>query len=319
MASGSIYTGLWLNHSRNSILGATLTLSSKDGAILIAFLATLVTAAGSAAWRISKYALHQTRSNNKPHDALFYQQQVILKNSSSALGSALTFLRVAWAWRKHERRKIWKSWTLLFVVVSILLSVLFTIAAIFSSQVTQSAGVAFLIRSPNCGLWDFDAQDFLKWEVKVLNDSHVAENYARACYNGGSGNPRLCETYKVPSIEWTTDQNASCPFASVACDNFSTPLSMDTGYLDSHEIFGLNAVHSERVVVRKKVSCSPLRLRQWASEINQTLGAISAPVDDIFIAIDIGKYLESDLTGYTNHTYTWNAHNLFVDRGYDLT
>jgi hypothetical protein len=38
--------------------------------------------------------------------------------------------------------------------VTVLISAIFTAAAIFSSQVTQAAGTAFLVRSPDCELWD---------------------------------------------------------------------------------------------------------------------------------------------------------------------
>ncbi|KAH6679397.1 hypothetical protein B0J14DRAFT_686453 [Halenospora varia] len=321
MVSSYVYTGLWVNHSREKLLGTTLTLTDKNGAVLVAFLATLVTAAGHAAWTILRYIFHQLRASDKPHDALFYQQQAALKNSSSALGTALTFLRMSWAWRKHERRMIWRSWTLLFVTLAVIISAIFTAAAIFSSQVTQTAGTAFLVRSSDCGLWDFPNDKTTGWQIKTLNDTHTAQNYARTCYQGGSGSSRLCDKYKVPEIKWHTDRNADCPFAAETCYNLSTPISMDTGYLDSHKIFGLNAVPEERVVVRKKTTCSPLRLRNWVAAVNTTLGDPSDPVTDPFIQVYIGGVNENDPANAViarNYTYRWNAHNVFMERGYEL-
>jgi len=320
MVSSYIYTGLWVDHSLGKILGTTLTLTNKNGAILVAFLATLVTAAGHAAWSIIRYIFHQLRASDKPHDALFYQQQAALKNSSSALGTALVFLRMSWAWRRHERRKVWRSWTLLLVIVAIIISAVVTAAAIFSSQVTQTAGTAFLVRSPNCGLWQFSSDQpdqLVGWGIKTLNDTHSAQNYARTCYQGGAANSRLCDKYKVPEIKWDTDTKADCPFGAKTCSyNHSAPMSMDTGYLDSHEIFGLNAPPEERIVVRKKTTCSPLRLRQWATVVNETLGNPSDPVIDPFVEVNIGGVNDSAIS--SAYTYRWNGHNIFMDRGYDV-
>jgi hypothetical protein len=91
----------------------------------------------------------------------------------------------------------------------------------------------------------------------------------------------------VPEIRWHTDRKADCPFAAEACYNLSTPISMNTGYLDSHEIFGLNAVLEERVAVRKKTTCLPLRLRNWVDTVNTTLGDPPDPVTDPFIQVYI--------------------------------
>jgi hypothetical protein len=96
---------------------------------------------------------------------------------------------------------------------------------------------------------------------------------------------------------------------------------MDTGYLDSHEIFGLNAVSEERVAVRKKTTCSPLRLRKWVDTVNTTLGSPSDPVTDPFIQVYIGGFNENDPTMAaiaSNYTYRWNGHNIFMERGYDI-
>lgn len=43
-----IYIGPWVNHNHGNIIGSTITLSSRDDSILIAFLGIFVTAAGAA-------------------------------------------------------------------------------------------------------------------------------------------------------------------------------------------------------------------------------------------------------------------------------
>lgn len=53
-----MYTGVWINWSNGVVLGSTLTLSSRDGGLLTAFLAIFISAAGAALWRILSYILH---------------------------------------------------------------------------------------------------------------------------------------------------------------------------------------------------------------------------------------------------------------------
>jgi hypothetical protein len=53
------YTGAWINWSEGAIRGATLTLSQKHAGVLSAFLAILVSFAGSLFWIILSFAIHQ--------------------------------------------------------------------------------------------------------------------------------------------------------------------------------------------------------------------------------------------------------------------
>lgn len=205
MASTSqIYTGLWINHSRGALLGATLTLTDRDAAFVLALLAVVVTTAGHSFWKILSYIYHQIRSNRGPKDAIFYQQQAVLKNSGSALDAVWKFSQVSFAWRKHS--KWWqfgRSHNLFFIVLGLFIAAVFAVASIFSSQVTKSAGNEVLINSPNCGFWGFNDSSsnlLFQWDLKTLNESITSANYANTCYGTGNSNSPLCNTYIVPEV-----------------------------------------------------------------------------------------------------------------------
>lgn len=99
-----VYTGPWINWSRGLILGSTITLSERDGDLLIAFLSMFVTVAGASCWKIMSFALHQHRSPRDPRDGIHHQQQAIFRNTGSPFSAALELAKLAWYWRKHALR-----------------------------------------------------------------------------------------------------------------------------------------------------------------------------------------------------------------------
>lgn len=146
--------GAWINWTDGAILGATITVSSRDGTLLISFVATFVTIVGAQLWRILSYMIHQIRSSREPQDGLHYQQQNILRNTASAGGAAWSFLKQAWYWRGKASMSILRMipWTLF----SVIYLVLFALLATFSSEVSKSAGRARLLRAGDCGTWVTD-------------------------------------------------------------------------------------------------------------------------------------------------------------------
>ncbi|MCJ1307724.1 hypothetical protein MMC25_001372 [Agyrium rufum] len=119
-----------------------------------------------------------------------------------------------------------------------------------------------------------------------------------------------CQTYQVPQIPWTPNVNASCPFASGICYYGDTAaFSMDTGFIDSHDILGLNAPKNGRILFRKATTCAPLRLAEYVVEVNETE---SEWVDSITY-----EYLGS--SGLDNFTWKYDAHSLAdTSSGYQL-
>ncbi|KAE9377655.1 hypothetical protein N431DRAFT_302583, partial [Stipitochalara longipes BDJ] len=308
-----IYSGPWVNHSHGDVLGATITLMTRDAAFLLALLAIIVTTAGHSLWTIISYILHQTRSKPGQHDARFYQEQAILKNSGNALDAAWKFSRTSFAWRKHAKSKTYRP--LSFIVIAVVLATLFAVASIFSSQVTKAAGSEFLLNSDDCGFWTFDinasAADEFKYNVKSLNTTVEAANYASNCYGTSNTNTAQCDTYIIPEITWTTNQNSSCPFASGTCLLSPTAAyEMDTGLLDSHDHLGINARGSERIAVRKVATCAPVHVTPYVVIFNETFGDGNV---DTLANVQLG-----DIGDGTGTTWTYDLHLQFMNIGYEL-
>lgn len=246
-----IYTGPWINWSHGPIVGSTITLSTRDGSLLTAFLAMFVTATGAAWWRITSYFLHQRNASQERKDGIHHQHQSILRNTSGPGGAAWQFIQTIWYWRKNATRPLLRTMPVL--VLAFLNLTLFGLAGIFSSEVTKAAGNETLIRSPNCGYLNISTDDpkQLAFNSVDLNDTLAATSYSRACY-GSTQNNLQCNQYVQQSLPWTSNQNATCPFGDDICVYGATAAyEMDTGKLNSHEQLGINARKADRVQFRK--------------------------------------------------------------------
>ncbi|KAH7030477.1 hypothetical protein B0J12DRAFT_745123 [Macrophomina phaseolina] len=67
-----IHLGTWTNRSRGPVLGATLTLTRRDGA-LTAFVALFVTIVGTSSWRFSCLAANYIYSTEAPRDGPYHK------------------------------------------------------------------------------------------------------------------------------------------------------------------------------------------------------------------------------------------------------
>lgn len=215
-----LYKGSWVNWDYGFVRGSTLTLSDRDGGLLTAFLALFVAVAGGSLWRIICFVAHQIRVRHDPQDGLHHQQQVVFRNTTSPESALISFVSMIWYWRNHCRRPFWVS--LPWVLTALLYLPLLGIASIFSSEVTKTAGNETLILSPNCGFVGYDNSSLSTapgLEVKSVHDTVSAANYARSCYGNDTTDKMFdCNIYVQPQIPWTSNQNATCPFAEGMCE-----------------------------------------------------------------------------------------------------
>jgi hypothetical protein len=80
----AIASGLWWDHSKTTILAATLTLPLNYGNLLLSGLTILVTIAGSSFWNIVAFGLHDWKAKSENPSALDLEQLVSLRNSAGA-------------------------------------------------------------------------------------------------------------------------------------------------------------------------------------------------------------------------------------------
>lgn len=264
----SIYTGPWVNWSHGLVLGSTITLSARNGAILTSFIATFVTVVGAQLWKILCFILHHIRASQAPKDGLYHQHQNVFRNSSTPGGAAWSFMMQSWHWwgRAHHalvRSLPWVSFSTSYLVIFAVLSIFGT------SEVTKTAGQDRLVQSSQCGYWTKRGSSSAQsaFEVKVLKDSQDAAVYVRNCYNR-SVDALGCNTYATPYIRWE-GKDADCPYKDGICYGNNT-YQMDTGFIDSHHDLGMNTPEKERLKYRRVTTCSVLRQTGYAEENNAT-------------------------------------------------
>ncbi|KAH0558778.1 hypothetical protein GP486_004582 [Trichoglossum hirsutum] len=267
MPNTSVYTGSWTNYSKGRILGATITLPSREADVLIAFLALFVGWVGSHLWGILCFVIHQVRCSSKDCDGLHYQQQAVLRNGVTDTNSLLQWVRLSLYWRTRTQRAFKRC--LALIIVALCHIAAFGTAGIFSSRVVK-AGDEVLIRG-DCGwltdtitsksLDDFTQRDWNgsnAFYVSGQNNLRRSLQYSRACYAGQTSSDSVeCKIFTKSFLELKADRSASCPFGKEMCV-LGHGLTIDTGYLNSDLDLGVNAPENDRIWFRRVSSWTPL-------------------------------------------------------------
>ncbi|KAJ3455652.1 hypothetical protein MRS44_017134 [Fusarium solani] len=251
----NVYTGVWVDYSQGRIAGATITLTSRNGSILVAALSMFLVFVGSQFWNILSFVIHQMNATDKATDILHCQHQAIFRNAGTSIGAARELLALPFSWRRGqpEPRKfsmiIFRSWAWAFLAITNFC--VWSVVGLFSSVITKSASSDILVRPGTCGIV-FDKTSETGFSSKALNQTIIADTHARACY-GSNGNPAQCNLFVQPQIAWAENTNASCPLGSGFC---SATLELDSGYIDSHRHLGINAPLENRISYRRVTKCA---------------------------------------------------------------
>lgn len=262
-----VYLGVWTNWSRGRILGSTLTLSREDGNYLLSFTAFFIGLVSTRFWRILCFVLHNSFSTSRPRDALYHQQQAILRNSDSADAGLVVLFQLAWAWRKTAKRAFVR--VLPVVATAALSAAAFTVAGGFSSSISTGVGNDVLLDGSNCAIVNTsnsnDVASMSLIQPYVSRQCSSAANYAQQCYSTNTSGMFDCGTFVKPRIPSSVDNQTACPFAEGICQSGAN-LHFDTGYIDSHEHLGLNAPPDERISFRLALQCAPLVTEGYSND-----------------------------------------------------
>ncbi|KAF2120677.1 hypothetical protein BDV96DRAFT_272103 [Lophiotrema nucula] len=283
IAYDDVYLGPWVDHSEGPIKGAKITLTSTNGAILIAFLALFVQYVGQHLWEIACFAWHQSRSSQLPKLVLQYQQDIALRNNGPPAQTLLYFTRIAWAWR-HTRKQIRGFRYFRIAVVPLTLPFLFVAllvaAGILSSSIIDSTNVSILLRGDKCGLWQIPTMDMLNDPTNtftVENGKYLrrtgdfGRTYARKCYNNTDAHQSpSCQSFAKASIPFTTTLTETCPFNSTTCQLPDSNARLDTGQIDSNALFGINS-KTDNINFRRVMTCAPIKPDMFTRRLNYTL------------------------------------------------
>jgi hypothetical protein len=230
MENENVYLGVWTNHDKGTIMGATLTTTRQQGNLLIAFTGFLIPFVASRFWAIFCLILHRAYSTSESRDTIHHQRQVILRNSSSAESGFISLLRLLWAWR-HSKRKTKQYSRILPVVIFAIFSIsAFSAAGGFSSQISTSAGDKVLLKGDNCGIPFSESTSDIAAESYSSQRLNDAVNYAQQCYTTKGSGILACNkfvTKSLPTDVW--DYHSNCPFQDHICQENGTSVRLDTG------------------------------------------------------------------------------------------
>ena len=258
-ADYDVHLGFWTNWSQGKYEGATLTLSRRDGALLISFIAIFVALSGKSLWRICCFIIHRCSSTTTPQDALHHQRQAILRNADTPEDGAWRLFQALIAWRMHADRPVLRL--LPSALLATLTFIALLVGGIFSSRITTDEGSEVLLTGKMCGPivnWTDSSDASLFSRHRLLAQRSTAySNYAVQCYSNNI-NSEDCHTYVKPRIATSVDRNASCPFEPEMCKMKDGNIIIDSGLIDSNDDLGMNLKREERVQLRLVYHCAPI-------------------------------------------------------------
>ncbi|OAG01385.1 uncharacterized protein CC84DRAFT_190654 [Paraphaeosphaeria sporulosa] len=274
-----IYKGFWINQSLGTVRGATLTLDRQAGGLVIAFLALFIAATARSLWKIVRFLVHATSSTCNKQDGVYHQRQAILRNQPLALNAVLDFCRLGYAWRNRATDAPHR-----ILPVSLLASAIAVAsiaAGLLSSRILTTSRDEVLIDGRNCGVQvnDLNIQASTIETIMNRQSQKCLEDFAYStqCYReGDTSQNELCETFATSTLPFTSDRNASCPFAGEICKSATGNILLDSGVLDSHLHLGLN--RGPRFTLRHQTHCAPLNTKGFTDTVTTAKSSQSRQV-----------------------------------------
>ncbi|KAK7962064.1 uncharacterized protein PG986_002889 [Apiospora aurea] len=174
----------------------------------------------------------------------------------------------------------------------------FTVAGGFSSRLSTAGEV--LLQGSNCavpkaGVFNnFTLENLARSDASIFTNSMAS--YAQQCYSTEKSGFLECSRFITSTIPTAAvDYNAPCPFSRDLCRRNNSSIRLDTGHLNSNDIFGLNSNQEETLTFRYVLQCSPLVTEGRTH--NTTISDLK------FIAYDFGPWHTSDIGKYVNYTF----------------
>lgn len=324
--TAAVHTGFWVNWSYGRVHGSTITLSPQSSAYLVAFIALFVRLAGGQLWGVLAFLASVTRSTSDPQDALYHQQQAILRNSSSPAVVTWSMLKLSWFWKGTAKRV--RTRIFAFVSTGLIYIAAFAVAGIFSSRIASTNSEVLLSSTSACGFWQypyyalFDAnretlhgytiqrREFFSNADQLIKKSHA---YMAQCHGMAATQDEaneFCLPYGRSRISWSTDTHAACPFDDDMC--LTEAIQFDSGFLNSYTHFGVNERH-DRVEYRRIMTCAPIttegHVSGYVDTLNYTEGYGTAPFEDeTFLKYSYGQsVLFNDNTTFAYSNLSWGV------------
>ncbi|KAF1974302.1 hypothetical protein BU23DRAFT_637787 [Bimuria novae-zelandiae CBS 107.79] len=237
--------GFWVNNKQGSPVGSTTTTDSQTGAIIVALLAILSSMATTQLWSLVTFVSHQSRAHGAPADALFHQQQALLRASPPTTSFLLDWMKLYWAWRNRAPRVLYRC--AIHLGLGLVFAVLAIVAGFYSSYVLTNVNIPVLVKSSLCGSlnikpsvngFSFAYLDDLDSYTDTVEARSVP--FARECFQNTTQIPLRCKAFLQPRID-LNPRREDCPFDRSMCINLEHPaVSIDSGLVNTNDYFGWN-------------------------------------------------------------------------------
>ena len=327
MSNLTIQTGFWVNYNYPAAQGATLTVPIRWGNYLIAGLSSLVAWAGASAWNICAYCLHQRFAAKAEKDVLDQQLQILLRGSTSATDALFDAIDLHSAWKKRARNTSKRVLPLAAIALAILIT--FVAAGIFVAEVASKSyqDVLVLAMPRDCGnmllAWKpngtpEERNSMIASQQKYFQEKYQSSReYANSYYGNSSrfvlGTPFVQKT--LPN----TGSPVPCPFDRTKRTRCLGPnmtngmaWSMDSGILDSHVHFGVNASAQDRVGWRKLATCAVVDPTNFTTEPFSSIDEVAGTkMNFTYVGV---KVQDGDWspTAQDNVTFVYNLNQQYV-------
>ena len=268
--SKSIFTGFWTDESTPGVLGSTWTMEQQYANFVVALIAILVSVGVNSAWSLLLFIVHQSRATAVPKDGLFRQQQVLLRSLGSPGSISLDSLKIAQAWSGFSSSAYLRC--LVLTIVGLVFATGGLVAGVVSSGIVSLTDLRVLVKSSSCqqlNMTEYFSAESISTVGLDTEVHNVAIAYADQCYGTWKA-PSQCNSYVIPRISFNSSFGRS-PFGMLVEGNTDRALTLDSGYLDSNDVFGINARPRDRVEIRRKATCSPLESVSYTSIIDPGL------------------------------------------------
>jgi hypothetical protein len=243
-------------------------------------------------WHLVTFCIHQLRANGRPADALFRQQQALLRTLPSPASVMADTVKLWWAWRSKAEKPFFRSLVLLFVAISFAAAT--GAASVFSSLVVDTTNLQVLVKSPY--------EDGYTHPVKS-----ASVPYARQCYVGAGTNkdlPLTCNVLVNRELPYNMSR-VPCPFEADSCEPEVDSVAFDTGLIDVGPSFGLNLASSDGIKFRQRMTCSVMYAGGvYAEVVRASLGPLghvtgNTSVNPISVLFNYGTSTGSAIDGLT--------------------
>lgn len=270
-----VHTGFWINWAHGRVKGSTVTLSRANGGILVAFIAIFVATAGKSFWRILCLFFHRKFTKPTPQDAVYHQRQAILRNSETATFAFWQLIFMLTEWRNRNVQHLTRR-VLPTAILALTVAAGFSIAGIFSSQITTNTANEVLLTGKNCRIVEVPSEldgterlnAVMMYNAELSQRIQANLQYSQQCYTGAE-NDEDCLQYVKPRLPLNITSEAPCPFSEEICKTKSN-IIVDSGFVNSNTGLGINLPKTDQFEVRIVNHCAPLVSKGYSEIYNNT-------------------------------------------------